>query len=205
MDGLSKTSLVVLSEDAKQVVQLRLSTVTPLQMRHRVVVTKRLSGLNARIVVNTRFKNMKFKYSISLTFLMFLSPTFAFNFLSNNLMMYRCQSEEEAVSCRSCKKFTNSESFDSTNFKIDVKKSNIIREAIKNKSVIKTQLLKNCTVIDKKNWKCVNDVEMSSPENYSRNRQGMSNGQYYGLSEVFVRSTSKDAKEIKVHRYTCAK
>lgn len=119
--------------------------------------------------------------------------------------MYRCQSEQESVSCKSCTKFGNTESFDSTNFKIDVAQSNIIREAIKNGSVIRTQILKNCTVIDKKNWKCVDDVEMSSPENYSRHRQGMSNGQYYGLSEVFIRSTSKDAKEIKAHGYTCAK
>jgi hypothetical protein len=119
--------------------------------------------------------------------------------------MYRCQSEQEAITCKSCTKFGNTESFDSTNFKIDVEKANIIREAIKNGDVIQTQILKNCTVIDKKNWKCESHVEMSSPENYSRHKQGMSSGQYYGLSEVFIRPTSKDSKGINAHGYTCAK
>lgn len=119
--------------------------------------------------------------------------------------MYRCQSEQESVSCKSCTKFGNTESFDSTNFKIDVAKSNIIREAIKNGSVVKTQILKNCTVIDKKNWKCIDDTEMSSPLNYSRHRQGMSNGQYYGLTEVMIRPVPKESEGINVHRYVCAK
>ena len=108
--------------------------------------------------------------------------------------MYRCQSEQEAVSCKTCTKFGSGESIDSTNFKIDVAKSNIIREA-----------LKNCTVIDKKNWKCIDDTEMSSPINYSRHRQGMSNGQYYGLTEVMIRPIPNESEGINVHRYVCAK
>ncbi len=119
--------------------------------------------------------------------------------------MYRCQSEQEAVSCKICKKFGNGESTDSTNFKIDVAKSNIIREAIKNGNVIQTQILKNCTVIDKKNWKCMDVVEMSSPGNYSRHKQGMSNGQFYGSTEVLIRPIPSESEGINVHRYVCAK
>ena len=149
---------------------------------------------------------MNFFKVIPLVFLLFANASFGFNIFSSALQMYRCQSESEAVSCKSCVKFAANESIDSTNFKIDVEKSYVLRESIKKGDVVQATVLKNCVVINKKNWQCKDELEMTALGNYSRSKFGMTNGQYYSSVEVNVSPIPHlNVQGMHINRYTCGK
>lgn len=108
---------------------------------------------------------------------------------SSKLQLYYCKDSSDVGTCSgSCKPVPEM----AIEFMVDAKKSYVMQTIFDNGKQSGSELLKNCKVIDDRNWSCETFIDLS-PVGSRKHTHLMSNGRYQDLkvTSIFGGSTTE--------------
>ena len=121
---------------------------------------------------------------------------------SNTLDVYECATEFDAKNCTKCKNMKDV----TLQVEVNVDKSVVIVTLYDDKKNIGSNALKNCKIVDKKNWICGNDGSYDQYQTFSQNLHTMTKGNYYSFSRYRHSGiSSSNITPTNIEILSCAK
>ena len=124
------------------------------------------------------------------------------NLFSNNLDLFTCPTEVDAMNCTKCKPIKDA----SMQVEVNVEKSLVLISYYDGTKNLGTNALENCKVVDKKNWQCGNDGTYNQFETFTQDLKTMTKGKFYSIHRFKSRGIpSSNIKPSNVEDFMCTK